>query len=160
MNPKPLSMELLPMEVSAPPAEPSPSPPPTAGAVVLEALQQADPAAPKIAKPVDRFRVEATHQFEAGHVDEALWKRAFEQAGGDKEHATESYLQTRATALRVLDRELRAKQRQGTVPPSVTMAHIYRGIVPFIMLQLTALAICMYWPEVVFYLPRQWGMLD
>ena len=46
---------------------------------------------------------------------------------------------------------------KGTVPPSVTMAHIYRGIVPFILLQLTALAICMYWPEVVFYLPRQLG---
>ena len=49
---------------------------------------------------------------------------------------------------------------KGSVPPSVTMGHIYRGIVPFIMLQLIALAICMYWPEVVFYLPRKWGMLD
>jgi tripartite ATP-independent transporter DctM subunit len=49
---------------------------------------------------------------------------------------------------------------KGTVPPSVTMGHIYRGIIPFITLQLIALAICMYWPEVVFYLPRKWGMLD
>lgn len=49
---------------------------------------------------------------------------------------------------------------KGTVPPSVTMAHIYRGIVPFILLQLTALAICIIFPEVVFYLPRKWGMLD
>jgi tripartite ATP-independent transporter DctM subunit len=49
---------------------------------------------------------------------------------------------------------------KGTVPPSVTMAHIYRGIVPFILLQLSALALCIYFPELVFYLPRRWGMLD
>jgi tripartite ATP-independent transporter DctM subunit len=49
---------------------------------------------------------------------------------------------------------------KGTVPPSVTMGHIYRGIIPFIFLQLCALAICMAFPEVIFYLPRKWGMLD
>jgi TRAP-type mannitol/chloroaromatic compound transport system permease large subunit len=49
---------------------------------------------------------------------------------------------------------------KGTVPPSINMGHIYRGIIPFICLQLTALAICMYFPEVIFYLPRRWGMLD
>lgn len=49
---------------------------------------------------------------------------------------------------------------KGTVPPSVTMAHIYRGIVPFVMIQLTALACCMIWPEIVLYLPRRWGFLD
>ena len=49
---------------------------------------------------------------------------------------------------------------KGTVPPSITMMNIYRGIIPFILLQLTALVICMYFPETVFWLPRRWGMLD
>jgi len=49
---------------------------------------------------------------------------------------------------------------KGAVPPSVTMAHIYRGIVPFVMLQVLALALCMIWPELVLYLPRYFGFLD
>jgi len=49
---------------------------------------------------------------------------------------------------------------KGTVPPSVTMAHIYKGIIPFVFLQLIALAICMYWPDLVLYLPRRWGFID
>ena len=49
---------------------------------------------------------------------------------------------------------------KGVVPPSVTMMHIYRGIVPFILLQLFALAIVMLFPETIFWLPRRWGMLD
>jgi tripartite ATP-independent transporter DctM subunit len=49
---------------------------------------------------------------------------------------------------------------KGSVPPSITMMHIYRGIIPFILLQLTALAICMIYPETIFWLPRRWGMLD
>jgi tripartite ATP-independent transporter DctM subunit len=49
---------------------------------------------------------------------------------------------------------------KGTVPPSINMGHIYRGIIPFITLQLIAVALCMYFPELVFYLPRRWGMLD
>lgn len=49
---------------------------------------------------------------------------------------------------------------KGTVPPSVTMMHIYRGIVPFVAIQLMALALCMIFPEVVLYLPRRWGFLD
>ena len=49
---------------------------------------------------------------------------------------------------------------KGTVPPSVTMMHIYRGIVPFVILQMLAVALCMIFPEVIFYLPRRWGMLD
>jgi tripartite ATP-independent transporter DctM subunit len=49
---------------------------------------------------------------------------------------------------------------KGTVPASVNMGHIYRGIVPFVLLQLIALALCMIWPEVVLFLPRTWGYLD
>ncbi|HYI06985.1 MAG TPA: TRAP transporter large permease subunit, partial [Reyranella sp.] len=49
---------------------------------------------------------------------------------------------------------------KGTVPPSVTMGHIYRGIVPFVCLQVLAVILCMVFPEIIFFLPRQWGMLD
>ncbi len=49
---------------------------------------------------------------------------------------------------------------KGVVPPSVTMMHIYRGIVPFVLIQLFAVILCMIWPEIIFYLPREWGMLD
>jgi tripartite ATP-independent transporter DctM subunit len=49
---------------------------------------------------------------------------------------------------------------KGTVPPSVTMAHIYRGIVPFVALQLLAVLLCMVFPDVIFALPRHWGLMD
>jgi tripartite ATP-independent transporter DctM subunit len=49
---------------------------------------------------------------------------------------------------------------KGAVPRTVTMMHIYRGIIPFVVLQLMALTICIYWPETVLYLPRRWGFLD
>jgi len=49
---------------------------------------------------------------------------------------------------------------KGTVPPSVTMGHIYRGIVPFVMLQVLAVILCMAFPDIIFFLPRQWGLLE
>jgi tripartite ATP-independent transporter DctM subunit len=48
---------------------------------------------------------------------------------------------------------------KGCVPPSVSMADIYRGIVPFVAVQLFALALCMVFPEIVIYLPRYFGFL-
>ncbi len=49
---------------------------------------------------------------------------------------------------------------KGTVPPSVNMGHIYRGIVPFVVLQVIALILCIAFPELVLWLPRQAGLLD
>jgi len=49
---------------------------------------------------------------------------------------------------------------KGTVPPSVTMMHIYRGIIPFVLIQLFAVALCMAFPEIIFFLPRYWGMMN
>jgi tripartite ATP-independent transporter DctM subunit len=49
---------------------------------------------------------------------------------------------------------------KATVPPSVTMMHIYRGIVPFVALQMLALTICIIWPEIILWLPRHFGFLD
>ena len=40
------------------------------------------------------------------------------------------------------------------------MGHIYRGIIPFVILQLLAVVMCMAFPELIFYLPRRWGMMD
>jgi tripartite ATP-independent transporter DctM subunit len=49
---------------------------------------------------------------------------------------------------------------KGTVPKSVTMQHIYRGIVPFVALQVLTLALCMIFPEIILVLPRYFGFLD
>ncbi|MBL0899283.1 MAG: TRAP transporter large permease subunit [Reyranella sp.] len=49
---------------------------------------------------------------------------------------------------------------KATVPPEVTMMHIYRGIVPFVILQMVALGFCILWPEIILVLPRHFGFLD
>ena len=48
---------------------------------------------------------------------------------------------------------------KGTVPPSITMAHIYRGIIPFVLLQLTGLGLIIAFPQIVLWLPRAAGFL-
>lgn len=42
---------------------------------------------------------------------------------------------------------------QGIVPPDVKISHIYRGVVPFVILQLLALAIIFVFPQMVTWLP-------
>jgi tripartite ATP-independent transporter DctM subunit len=49
---------------------------------------------------------------------------------------------------------------KGTVPPGVTLVDIYRGIVPFVALQVIGLALCIAFPEIVLWLPRVTGFLD
>jgi len=44
---------------------------------------------------------------------------------------------------------------KSVAPPGVTMAQIYRSSIPFLFLQATGLAICIIFPEVVLWLPRQ-----
>jgi tripartite ATP-independent transporter DctM subunit len=41
----------------------------------------------------------------------------------------------------------------GTKPPGVTLGHIYRGVVPFICLQLVGLLLCCPFPQIITYLP-------
>ena len=43
---------------------------------------------------------------------------------------------------------------KGVMPPEIGMATVYRGIVPFVLLQIVGLAICAAWPELVLWLPR------
>ncbi|MBS3943250.1 MAG: TRAP transporter large permease subunit [Dethiobacter sp.] len=39
-------------------------------------------------------------------------------------------------------------------PPGVTLGHIYRGVIPFILLQIVALILCIIFPEIVLWLPE------
>lgn len=49
---------------------------------------------------------------------------------------------------------------KGTVPPEVTMLDIYKGITPFVIVQLVALVLCMIFPDIVLYLPRRYGFIE
>ncbi len=42
---------------------------------------------------------------------------------------------------------------KGVCPPSINLSHIYRGIIPFVLLQITGLLIVFFWPEMVTWLP-------
>jgi tripartite ATP-independent transporter DctM subunit len=43
---------------------------------------------------------------------------------------------------------------KGVAPPEITTAHIYKGIIPFIAIQVTCLLIVIFWPEAVTWLPQ------
>ena len=61
---------------------------------------------------LDKFLNAATKEFEAGIVDQPLWKHAVAQSGDDRSLATRKYLRARATALRVEKREKREERRE------------------------------------------------
>ncbi|KAA0259530.1 TRAP transporter large permease subunit [Deferribacter autotrophicus] len=42
---------------------------------------------------------------------------------------------------------------KGVAPEGMTMGHIYRGIIPFVILQLIGLALCLIFPEIITWLP-------
>ncbi len=46
---------------------------------------------------------------------------------------------------------------KGVAPPGVTTGTIYRGVVPFIALQLVGLALVVLFPEIALWLPRAIG---
>src|SRR5690625_2833583 len=43
---------------------------------------------------------------------------------------------------------------KGPLPPHITMTTVYRGVTPFMLLQLTGLIICFLFPDLVTWLPR------
>jgi tetratricopeptide (TPR) repeat protein len=121
-----LTLELQPMDPPTPDAT-DPKGPPTlelvpagpAGAPALAAAAAEIEIVPLSTRRVvastsperpDRFVVEAQHQYAEGHLDQPLWDRAFAQANGDKEAAVAAYLQARALALKLLDRERRSEK--------------------------------------------------
>ena len=44
---------------------------------------------------------------------------------------------------------------KSVAPPQVTMMQIYKSSLPFLLLQATGLALCIIFPELVLWLPRQ-----
>jgi TRAP-type mannitol/chloroaromatic compound transport system permease large subunit len=49
---------------------------------------------------------------------------------------------------------------KGTVPPGITMSDVYRGMYPFVALQIVGLGLCIAFPQIVLWLPRAVGMLE
>jgi len=49
---------------------------------------------------------------------------------------------------------------KGTVPPSINMGHIYRGIIPFVLLQVVGLLLIVAFPQIALWLPRVAGFLN
>lgn len=49
---------------------------------------------------------------------------------------------------------------KGTAPPDVTMTDVYRGMYPFVALQVVGLGLCVWFPEIALWLPRIAGFLD
>jgi len=43
---------------------------------------------------------------------------------------------------------------KGASPPEIKTTDIYKGVVPFVILQMAGLALCMMFPEIVLWLPR------
>lgn len=48
---------------------------------------------------------------------------------------------------------------KGVAPPGVTTMHIYRGVAPFVIIQLFGLLLAMFYPSLVTWLPRSIGWL-
>jgi tripartite ATP-independent transporter DctM subunit len=49
---------------------------------------------------------------------------------------------------------------KGTVPAGVTMSDVYRGMWPFVAIQIVGLALCLAFPEIILWLPRKAGLLE
>lgn len=116
MESKPMTLELVPFE--QPEAESPSAPTPQALEIDIVPMGTKPSGVPPAASEQDRFEREAMRQYEEGHIDEPLWTRALAQANGDKEAAVAVYLRARATALRLLNRDLRTERR----PPAAAAA--------------------------------------
>jgi tripartite ATP-independent transporter DctM subunit len=44
---------------------------------------------------------------------------------------------------------------RGVAPPSIRTTHIYQGVIPFIIIQLLAMAMIAYWPQLATWLPTK-----
>ena len=44
---------------------------------------------------------------------------------------------------------------KGVSPPEVRLGQIYRGVIPFVLLQLAGLALCVIFPEIILWLPNR-----
>ncbi len=46
---------------------------------------------------------------------------------------------------------------KGVAPKNIRLAHIYKGIIPFVLLQLLGLLVLLLWPDLALWLPRYLG---
>jgi TRAP-type mannitol/chloroaromatic compound transport system permease large subunit len=46
---------------------------------------------------------------------------------------------------------------KGVAPPEVTMAHIFRAVMPYIAMSLVLLAAIIMFPAIATWLPNLWG---
>ena len=44
---------------------------------------------------------------------------------------------------------------RGISPPEITLMHMYKGVLPFIVLEVIALAMVLAWPELALWLPEK-----
>jgi tripartite ATP-independent transporter DctM subunit len=44
---------------------------------------------------------------------------------------------------------------RGVAPPSIRTMHIYKGVIPFVIIQLAAMAMIAYWPQLATWLPTK-----
>ena len=44
---------------------------------------------------------------------------------------------------------------KGVVPKGVTIRDIYIGIIPFVLLQLTMVGLCLLFPQLILWMPQQ-----
>jgi tripartite ATP-independent transporter DctM subunit len=49
---------------------------------------------------------------------------------------------------------------KGTVPPDCSMTDVYRGMYPFLILQIVGLFLCIFFPSLSLWLPKVAGLLD
>jgi tripartite ATP-independent transporter DctM subunit len=49
---------------------------------------------------------------------------------------------------------------KGTVPPECSMTDVYRGMYPFLILQIIGLFLCIFFPSLSLWLPKVAGLLD
>jgi tetratricopeptide (TPR) repeat protein len=58
----------------------------------------------------DEFLARAAKEYQEGHVDQPLWRRAADQGGSDESLVIAAYLRARATALQLQQRQVDASQ--------------------------------------------------
>jgi tetratricopeptide (TPR) repeat protein len=64
----------------------------------------------------DEFLANAAKEYQEGHIDSALWRRAVDQCGADSSLAIAAYLRARATALQQKQDERSQKLARSTGP--------------------------------------------
>ena len=108
-----------PMPAVAPRAAPAPTPAdapqrhePPADASRGDATAATPAGAGAAPVGADRYLAEAIREMRDGHIDRALWTRAMDLSGGNKDAATPGYLKARATALKLKRRERVAEAAQ------------------------------------------------